>query len=278
MPCITNKRLRSSGCAATMPCRVNKRLCVAIYSLLESDFTTVLFTTNPSCLHHLVASNGWFQKALRNATNTFIPSLSLGRHVHWDGLPKLDHSIKLHKASSHFFLVCIINVGSTPYRSCAWAQRLPQHWVNLLNAGLKTKNSIWRSAVLQPVLYMANRLQHDRVILTHIVSVFIDCYPHFNDSEELYLELGDGRVRFSQRWLMHQLIMHLQPCIQDIGELSRNWVHFYPKGCDMLKSSPLPCMMETNRPLSDSDKQKRSILRGNIIDDLLHDEIHKLLR
>ena len=50
----------------------------------------------------------------------------------------------------------------------------------------------------------SQKLQQERaVLLPHAVSVFLDNYPHAKDYKELYLELGDGAVKFSARCMVN---------------------------------------------------------------------------
>ena len=67
--------------------------------------------------------------------------------------------------------------------------------------------------ILAAVVFVADKLLQDRAVLPpHAVSVFLEKYthivPHAND---LDLDLGEDKVKISSRWLLHQLIIHLQP-------------------------------------------------------------------
>ena len=53
---------------------------------------------------------------------------------------------------------------------------------------------------------VAQKLQQERALLPCTVSIILDSCPQAMDNEELYLELGDGTVKFSARWLINQLI------------------------------------------------------------------------
>ena len=55
---------------------------------------------------------------------------------------------------------------------------------------------------------MADKLRQDRaVLLPHAVS---EKYTHTApDANDLDLDLGENKIKFSSRWLLHQLIIHL---------------------------------------------------------------------
>ena len=51
----------------------------------------------------------------------------------------------------------------------------------------------------------SQKLQQERaVLLPHAVSVFLDNYSHAKEYKELYLELGDGAVKFSARCMVNE--------------------------------------------------------------------------
>ena len=66
-------------------------------------------------------------------------------------------------------------------------------------------------AVLATIIFVAKKLSQDRaLLLPQAVSFFLDSYPHSAETD-LYLELEYGKIKFSPRWLLNQLIVHLQP-------------------------------------------------------------------
>ena len=87
---------------------------------------------------------------------------------------------------------------------------------------LKVQTSQWRDelkdekkqltrAILATVIYVARRLQEDRaLLLPHVATIFLEVYPHSAHSE-VYLELGEDHIKFTLKWLMKQLILHLHP-------------------------------------------------------------------
>ena len=66
-------------------------------------------------------------------------------------------------------------------------------------------------AVLRTVIFVAKVLQQEKaLLLPKVVSVFMDIYSP-EDKGELYLELAEGDIKFSAKWLLKQLIIYLQP-------------------------------------------------------------------
>ena len=57
-------------------------------------------------------------------------------------------------------------------------------------------------------------------LLPHAVSVFLDNYPHAKDYKELYLELGDGAVKFSARCMVNEPTNHLSSAIHELWDTS----------------------------------------------------------
>ena len=76
----------------------------------------------------------------------------------------------------------------------------------------ETVNELTR-AVMTTVLFVVGSFQQGRraLLLPQCVTVFLGSYPPAKDNDDLYLELGDGIIKFSSRWLLHQLITYLQP-------------------------------------------------------------------
>ena len=139
-------------------------------------------------------------------------------------------------------------------------------------------------SVLATVIYVATKLQQDRaLLLPHVTTVFLQHYTS-RDTEELYLDLGDGRVKFSSRWLMHQLIMHLQPYMHYKCVIKRLGTLLYSKNSDVLKCLSLALhdtqSADNESPFPDAHEQHErqpAILReaGNIINDAIHQEVSR---
>ena len=129
---------------------------------------------------------------------------------------------------------------------------------------------------------------HQNTYRPTTVTVFLDHYCQARDNEELYLELGDGSIKFSARWLMHQLIMYLQPYMSYKCVVNRLGTLLYPRNGDMLKSLSLALhdchsdssVHEDNPALQLPNCQSNvaSVLweAGSILNDIIQNEIRRL--
>ena len=92
--------------------------------------------------------------------------------------------------------------------------------------------------VLHTALYVARELLNQRAVLLPGVSrTFLLTYGHsLSESDEQILEGGEDTIKFSSRWLLRQLIMHL------CNHMDYKCIHkkfgtmFFRKGGDMLSS------------------------------------------
>ena len=71
-------------------------------------------------------------------------------------------------------------------------------------------------AVLATVDFVAEQLLHQKAeLLPHASKYFREEYTAGTDDssskEEINLEMGDSSICFSSRWLLHQLIIYLEP-------------------------------------------------------------------
>ena len=87
-----------------------------------------------------------------------------------------------------------------------------ENWrVKCLEAG----TDLVTRAVLTTVLFVADHISHQRAILLPQASrLFEDMYIASSgdgSTEQISLEVGDSSIQFSSRWLLHQLIMYLEP-------------------------------------------------------------------
>ena len=142
-------------------------------------------------------------------------------------------------------------------------------------------------AILATVIFVAKKLQQDRaLLLPQAVTVFLDNYPPSQDvlPEELYLELGDGQIKFSPRWLMHQLITYLQPYMNFTCIIKKVGTLIYSRNSDPLKCLTLALQDSQSDTIPDifspieTQPSHKTILReaGNILNVKLHDEIRRL--
>lgn len=142
-------------------------------------------------------------------------------------------------------------------------------------------------AILATIVFVANKLSQDRaLLLPHAVRFFLDSYPHSVETD-LYLEVENGKIKFSSRWLLQQLIIYLQPFMNFKCIIKRIGTLIYPCNSDPLKCLSL-ALYDTSEnssfetmesgPSGPSESDKKQIVlneAGNIINDLVHDEIRK---
>ena len=74
-------------------------------------------------------------------------------------------------------------------------------------------------AVLKAVLHVSEHLLHQKaMLLPDVCHIFLEAFgiSHYGSiaSVDLHLEVGNSTVRFSSRWLLHQLIIYLHPYMQ----------------------------------------------------------------
>ena len=80
----------------------------------------------------------------------------------------------------------------------------------------ETKDELTR-AVLAAVIFVAQKFQQERAfLLPHAVSVFPDNYPQAKDNKGLYLELGDGAVKFLAQCMASEPTNHLSSAIREL--------------------------------------------------------------
>ena len=96
-------------------------------------------------------------------------------------------------------------------------------------------------ATLTAVLYLSEKfLQQKAVLLPQVYQVFLDAYrvSHSGSiaSVELNLEVGDSLVKFSSRWLLHQLIIYLHPYMEYKCVHKKYGTMLFRKGGDLLTS------------------------------------------
>ena len=164
---------------------------------------------------------------------------------------------------------------------CIW-----EHKISNENTDKLTK------VILQVVLFVATELLHNRaVLLPHVSSMFVEAYKSSStvaSQGPLCLEVGEGTIEFSSRWLLNQLIVYLHE------HMSCKCVHrkfgtiLFRKGGDLLTSlswalarmqGQCSAMQQPGYWCSpDMDTHKARVLgeAGAIVNDLLHSEINGL--
>ena len=151
-------------------------------------------------------------------------------------------------------------------------------------------------AVLKAVLHVSEHLLHQKaVLLPDVCHDFLEAFgiTHYGGiaSVDLRLEMGDSTVQFSSRWLLHQLIIYLHPYLQYKCIHMKFGTVLFRKGGDLLvslswalgvSSASHKAQMETLDYTSFTSKttgqqHQQSILlqAGNVVNDLLHDEIRR---
>ena len=154
-------------------------------------------------------------------------------------------------------------------------------------------------AVLITVIFVAEHILHQKAVLLPLASKYFreEYTASAGDSsslEEINLEVGDSSIQFSSRWLLHQLIIYLEP------HMSYKCIHkkfgtiLYRKGGDLLtalswalgSSHANTCktqeeQQQSRRQTGFGDPEYRDRLldeTGHIINDLIHSEIRRLQR
>lgn len=141
-------------------------------------------------------------------------------------------------------------------------------------------------ATLHTVLYVADEIMHERaVLLPRASQVFIAVYTENSEQSqtEYVLEIGEGTVNYTTRWLLNQIILHLEPFITYKCVHKKFGTLIFRKDGDILTS----LSWALGRPQSETDsmytavgnpQSKANILReaGDIVNDLVQAEIAKI--
>ena len=145
-------------------------------------------------------------------------------------------------------------------------------------------------ATLHAVLYVADEIMHQRAVLLPSVSkVFLAAYTTDSetDSNVHVLAVGEGTVKYTTRWLLNQIILHLQSFINYKCVHRKFGTIIFRKGGDILTSLSWALgRMQlkdsedgyiTNMNQHCNSKSKANVLReaGDIVNDLIHAEITK---
>ncbi len=149
-------------------------------------------------------------------------------------------------------------------------------------------------AVLQAVLFVANELACQRAVLLPVISqVFLDAYePTQPDesSDQVYLDVGKGTIKYSSQWLLNQLIVYLQLHMSYKCIHNRFGTVLFRTGGDLLTSlswtlgrasvkdaSQVQVILEPGgAPDIDAHQEKVLTKAGDIINNLIHAEIDQL--
>ena len=146
-------------------------------------------------------------------------------------------------------------------------------------------------AVLSSVIFVAKYLLLQKaLLLPWVCQVFLSAYgiQYTGDikSVQVILEVGDSSVKFSSRWLLHQLITHLD------GYMMHKCIHMkfgtilYRRGGDILvalswalstSQSPNQYQSEPEIQCQDPDMSKTLKEASIIVNNLIHEEIKSQL-
>ena len=143
------------------------------------------------------------------------------------------------------------------------------------------------NAIFHAVLHVANEILHLRaVLLPCVCNLFIAAYSA-NDEQDINLEVGEGTVKFTSRWLLNQIILHLETFIKYKCIHKKFGILIFRAGGDILTIISW-ALGRAQMKHKDSEEQKStynptfknnrdSVLReaANIVNDLLHAEIAK---
>ena len=150
----------------------------------------------------------------------------------------------------------------------------------------ETVNELTR-AVMTTVLFVAGSFQQGRRALLLPQCVVLGSYPPAKDNNDLYLELGDGIIKFSSRWLLHQLITYIQPYMNYKCVTNKIGTLLYARDSDLLKclslalhdlhTCSLPRDIEV-LPLQTIQTNDASLIRkaADIINYAIQEEIKKV--
>ena len=124
-------------------------------------------------------------------------------------------------------------------------------------------------AVLKAALFVAEQLlQQKAVLLPQASQVFLQAYGvnHTGSikSVELNLEVGEGTVQFSSRWLLNQLIVYLSPYMSYKCVHMKFGTILYHKGVDLFTSLswPLGTALQLQAHASEEDGENILIREG----------------
>ena len=89
-------------------------------------------------------------------------------------------------------------------------------------------------AQLTTVLHVAKHLQHhEALLLPNVSTYFLDLYcgaGEWSNEVSVELEVSDGTANFTHKWLLHLLIVYLQPYMQYICVVRKIGTLIYPSG------------------------------------------------
>lgn len=141
-------------------------------------------------------------------------------------------------------------------------------------------------ATLHAVLYVVDNITHERAILLPWVSqVFLATYTTESKRDQIVLEVGEGTVKYTTRWLLSQLILHLEPYIEFKCIHKKFGTVIFRRGGDLLTSlswalgrAQLKDPVDECMHIKINNTSRRPcVLReaGDMVNDSIHAEIAK---
>ena len=253
-------------------------LCPTCYTKLYRQFNPVLNCT--SC--RAIPKHG--QKFCRHSPNSTIVSQYLKDTTGTDLVISPDDWICTNCYNTHCTIIKSIEcnqIGSNEMLAKAI-----EEWetTTAYNIDKLTK------AILSSVVFVAKYLLAQKaVLLPWACHVFLQVYNvQYTDikSVQVSLELKDSSVQFSSRWLLHQLIVHLDAYMTHKCVHMKYGTVLYRKGADILAtlswalstsnlagqwSKPEKQKQHDNYPNAETTLKEASIIMNNLI----HDEIKR---
>ena len=147
-----------------------------------------------------------------------------------------------------------------------------------------TTTDMLTKSILKAVLVVADHLMQQRaVLLPNISQVFLEEYGGpLMGAVDLILEVGDCTVKFSSRWLLHQLIIYLHAYMSYKCEHKKFGTVLFRKGGNLIASlswalgstSFSNCTLPVTPTSFTSHNNTIVQEAADIINDLLHNELH----
>ena len=249
--------------------------------------TTKAYTENYIHLRHVLAGCGTKPKVrespyFRHSPDAEMVCQYLNEHTEFNLSLKQEDSICKSCYDMHMVILQNMENEMTPPQSLQSDVML---WSMTIRDDSITEVT---RAVLATVLYIAKLLLDNKaLLLPHAAEVFRQNYSFANEDSNLYLEVRDGTIMFTNKWLMNQLIIYLHPYMGYKCVVPRLGTLLYLRNGDLLKSlshalykspySDASLKHEKAARHSQHDQSATSVLHeaGDIVNDLLLQEVRK---
>ena len=181
----------------------------------------------------------------------------------------------------------IIESLKSPHGSDTELQQSIEEWVSKYNDDNTNKLT---KAILEAVIYVArNLLMEKAILLPWACKVFLQAYDtEFAGSiksAQVKIDIGDSCLLFTSKWLLNELITHLNSYMLYKCVHMKFGTILYRRGVDLLVS--LSWALSANSPTEDTvvkhvtpttkQSDKLSILHNAayVVNDLIHEEINR---